>query len=231
MPPTAELVRAHTLTLQRNNLKEDVAAYIRERIFAGDLRPGMKLDQDGIAETLGISKLPVREALIVLEAEGLVDSLPRRGAFVARLTAEDIYDQYHIYSLLVAVATERAAARITDEELDELEELLERMDRWDARAPAEEQDALGEEFHRIIFRAGGSRRLNSVLRSLSYGIPKRVYHQARGWTDVARKEHRDILDALRDRDGARAASAAVAHIESGAAHAVRMLKESGFWDE
>jgi DNA-binding GntR family transcriptional regulator len=217
--------------LRRHNLKEDVAACIRELIFGGDLRPGARIDQDRIAETLGVSKLPVREALILLESEGLVIGYPRRGAFVAPLTPDDIYDHYHIFALLVSTAAERAATRITDADLGKLEELLVQMEQWDSRESAHGQEQLNDEFHRIINRAGGSRRLNAVLRSVANGIPDRLYHQTRGWTEIAQKEHREILDALRARDGKRVAAAAAAHIDSGAAHAVRMLRESGFWSD
>lgn len=216
---------------QRHNLKEDVAAYVRELIFGGQFKPGMKVDQDRIADTLGVSKLPVREALILLESEGIIESYPRRGAFVAPLTPDDVYDHYHIFALLVSAAAERAATRITDEEIEQLERLLQQMEEWDSSESAAGQEQLNDEFHRIINRAGGSRRLNAVLRSLSHGIPSRLYHQTRGWTDMAQKEHRAIVEALRARDPEGAAAAAAAHVDSGASHAVRILRESGFWSE
>jgi DNA-binding GntR family transcriptional regulator len=216
---------------QRHNLKEDVAAYIREQIFAGSLRPNMKIDQDNIAAKLGVSKLPVREALILLASDGLVENRARRGAYVAPLTPEDIYDHYHILALLVATAAERAAVRITDEDLDKLQSLLTQMEQWDTRESAAGQEELNDRFHRIINRVGGSRRLNSVLRTLAYGIPHHLYHHTRGWTVDAQEEHREILAALRDHDGPRAAKAAAAHLDSGAADAVRRLRESGFWDD
>lgn len=215
----------------RCNLKDDVASYVRELIFSGKLKPDSKIPQDAVAEALGVSKLPVREALIVLEAEGLVVSYPRRGAFVAQLTPDDIYDHYHLFGLLVSAAAERAATRISDEELAELENILEKMEQWDSEESAEGQEEYNDEFHRIINRSGGSRRMNSVLRSIAYGIPDRLYHRTRGWTEGAQHEHRELLDALKERDPERAAKAAAAHIDSGAADAVRILRESGFWDE
>jgi DNA-binding GntR family transcriptional regulator len=214
---------------QKTNLKDDVAAFIREGIFSGRFLPGMKLDQDWIAETLMVSKLPVREAIILLEAEGLVQGLPRRGAFIAPLTPEDIFDHYHIYALVASSAAERAAGRITPEDLDKLERLIHEMQRWESRESAEGQEVLNERFHRIINRAGGSRRLNSVMRSLVLGIPARLYHETRGWTSTAQDEHREILRALRAGDGPAAARAVAVHIDSGAHHAVRSLRANGFW--
>ena len=73
---------------RRRNLSEDVAEYIREGIMSGALRPGTRIDQDAIAADLGVSRLPVREALISLDKEGLINTIPRRGAFVARMERE-----------------------------------------------------------------------------------------------------------------------------------------------
>lgn len=215
---------------RRNNLKEDVAAYVRELIFSGNLRPGAKVDQDRIAEALGTSKLPVREALILLEGEGLIESQPRRGAYVASLTAEDIYDHYHVFALVVALAAERAAQRITDSEIEALEAILAKMEQWDSSEAATGHEDLNDEFHRIINRVGGSRRLNSVIRLLANGIPDRLYHQTRGWTESAQMEHRELLEAMKSHSGERAAKAARTHIDSGAQTAIAILTERGFWE-
>ena len=79
---------------QPSVLKQRAAQEIRRRIFAGEMRPGSKVDQDAIAADLGISKLPVREALIALDGEGIIQVAPRRGAFVAELSREDVRDHY-----------------------------------------------------------------------------------------------------------------------------------------
>jgi DNA-binding GntR family transcriptional regulator len=78
------------------NLKHAVASLIRERIFSGGLRPGSRVDQDALAEAFGVSTMPVREALISLEAEALVVNVPRRGSYVADLTRDDVRDHYRI---------------------------------------------------------------------------------------------------------------------------------------
>lgn len=212
----------------RANLKDVVAARIRDLIFSGQLRPGVKIDQDDIASQLGVSKLPVREALIALESEALVRNLPRRGSFVAPLTPEDVRDHYRIYGLLSAVAAERAATGLSDAQLDELGELLTRMD--DPALTADEQERLNFEFHRGINRAGGSARLNSVLQLLAYSIPARFYEFTAGWSDEAAQHHRAILAALRQRDGETASREMEGHLRAGGDYAVRLLAESGFWE-
>lgn len=212
----------------RANLKESIASYIRELILSGELRPNAKVDQERISEESGVSRLPVREALIQLATEGLVVNVPRRGVFVAPLGPDDVYDHYQIYGLVCGVAASRAAERLTDEELAGLEELVQSMDTERERATLE---ALNIEFHRRINRAGGSGRLLSILRVLAASLPSTFYEFAVGWSDEASKHHWDILCALKARDGQRAATAVKEHLEQGARFAVKDLRARGFWDE
>jgi DNA-binding GntR family transcriptional regulator len=215
-------------SLERPNLKDMVARRLREMIFTGQLHPGSKVDQDEMAAQLGVSKLPVREALIALESEGLIDNIPRRGAFVAPLSRDDVRDHYNLFGLVSGLAAERAATRLSDEELDALEGLAEHMARSDS---AQEQEELNFRFHRLVNLAGGSRRLRSVLRLLGNSIPARFFVFAPGWSEVAEHDHRRILDALRERDPDAARRAVEHHLRDSADHAVRILEERGFWQD
>lgn len=215
----------------RLNLRDDAASYIRELIFSGALRRGQRIDPGDVADALGYSRLPVREALIQLEAEGLVDGIARRGAFVAMLDPEDLYDHFQAFGKIVAVAAERAAARITQHDLDEMERLLELMEKWGEADRDRDVERLNMRFHRIINRAGGSRRLKRIIRSLAVSIPEDLYHRTRGWSPAAQAEHRLILTALKARDGAAAAAASASHAEAGGRNLVESLQKSGFWDE
>ena len=222
----ADARSAADLRRLRPNLKDDVAAHLRERILSGALRPGAKINQDAVAEQLGVSKLPVREALITLEGQGLVDTVARRGAFVAPLTAEDVLDHYAVYGLVSGLAAERAATTISDEALGELETLVQRME---ASGSPSEQEELNFAFHRLINRAGGSRRLLSVIRLLAGNIPARYFEFTVDWPERAQRDHREILAALCARDGPAAAAALNDHLRAGGEYAVRMLRDSGFW--
>jgi DNA-binding GntR family transcriptional regulator len=221
-------VATNAAPIPRSNLKDSVAAHIRELIFSGKLPPGTKVDQDAIARELGVSKLPVREALISLETEALVRNLPRRGAYVAPLTADDVRDHYRIYGLLSAIAAERAAAALSEADLDRLEQLIGLMEA--DGITSDEQEQLNFEFHRLINRAGGSSRLNSALRLFAESIPHRFYEFTTGWSDLAAEHHRTILSALRQRDGREAGRAMADHLGAGGDYAVRLLTESGFFD-
>lgn len=219
-PPTAYAA------LARSNLKDGVAAHVRARIFSGELRPGSKIDQDHLATTLGVSKLPVREALITLESEALVENIARRGAFVAELTPTDVRDHYNVFGIVSGLAAERAASQLTDDDLHRLEELAAAMER---SASPEEQETLNFQFHRTINVRGGSRRLRSVLALLGNSLPTRFFVSHPEWAAVGHADHRAILSALQARDAAAARAAVERHLRDSADLAVTILSDRGFW--
>lgn len=222
-----EILAARTGGTIRTNLKDVVADHIRNLIFSGQLRPNQKIDQDEIAQVLEVSKLPVREALILLENEALVRGIPRRGVFVAPLTPDDVRDHYEIYGMVEGIAARRAAANLSDEQLRELAAITEQMHRDDM---TERQEKLNFEFHRAINIAGGTPKLLAVLQLLSKTMPARFYEIAGGWSEIAGDQHRRIMAALSKRDGEAAERGMREHIVSGGDFAITMLRESGFWD-
>jgi DNA-binding GntR family transcriptional regulator len=208
------------------NLNQLAAAHVRQEIFSGQLKPGQKIDQDGIAALLGVSKLPVREALISLEHEGIVENVPRRGSFVAALTRVDILDHYQLIALASGLAARRAAEDLSADQLDRLSAILEEFEQAKS---ADRQDELNGAFHRTINLAGGSLRLRSALRLLTQTMPEHFYAFAVGWNESAKQEHRAVLAALCARDGAAAEKTMVDHITSGGQYAVERLEDVGFW--
>ena len=169
-------------TVNHPSLKDTAAAYLREQILTGQLPPGTKIDQDEISEALGISRLPVREALIELAQESLIDAVPRRGAFVARLERADVIDHYRIFGLIAGLAGSRAATALSDEQLAHLRRIHE---SFVAATDPEDKAHWNHEFHRIINRAGGSRRLVSVLGLLSRSLPVRYFEFVPNWAAIS----------------------------------------------
>ncbi|WP_280213028.1 GntR family transcriptional regulator [Nocardia cyriacigeorgica] len=208
------------------SLKTAAAQEIRRRIFSGELRPGDKIDQDEIADYLGVSKVPVREALIALEIEGVVHLPPRRGAFVAMMTRDDVRDHYWILGVVSGRAAARAATTISERTLDALDAILGRTEESVSSA---ERELLNFDFHRLINRASGSRRLISELKVLGSAGPHGFYEAHLEWPDVADRDHREILAALRSRSAAQAHALTEAHFVRGGDHAVAMLESRGFW--
>ena len=113
----AETTAVRAGTVNHPSLKDTAAAYLREQILTGKLTPGHQGRPGRDQRGAGMSRLPVREALIELAQESLIDAVPRRGAFVARLERADIVDHYRIFGLIAGLAASRAATSLTDEQL------------------------------------------------------------------------------------------------------------------
>lgn len=223
LPPPAAAHQVH-----RSSLKDTVAAYIRDLIFNGYLMPGERIDQDAVAETLGVSKLPVREALITLEAAALVDIIPRRGSFVAQITKDDLVDHYRIYASIEMIATERAAETLNPADLEALYRNIKAMRTSPDGAVREK---LNHDFHRIINKAGGTRRLDVLIKGLEAMMFADFYRADDGWTDRAATDHQRIAEALERHDGKTAAEHMRQHIIDGGAYAIDVLEQRGFWQD
>jgi DNA-binding GntR family transcriptional regulator len=213
--------------LPRANIKQAVADHVRKLIFGGTLKPHERVPQDEIAASLGVSRLPVREALFTLETEGLVYLEPRRGAFVSPLDKVDVLDHYEMFGLIHGLAASRAAGLLDDDALRHLEEVNARLE---ASEDPVEQDALNWEFHRTINRVGGSRRLHVVLRTLARNIPRNFFGEIPRSKPTAVRAHRRILEALRARDGEAAARACRDHLREEGDLIVQSMEQEGRWD-
>jgi len=173
---------------------------LREAILTGALEPGARLRAEALAERLRSSRTPVREALLLLAQEGLVQIEPRRGASVRAFDAADLSDLYEVRALIEPHAAALAAQRITDEELARLTEIHARSTEYDDgdEASVAAQLRLNDEFHRLILAASRSPRLASAMSAVS-GIPRAF--RASFWRDDAQRAqslscHRELLAAL-----------------------------------
>lgn len=210
----------------RANLKESVVDDIRQLIMSGQLRAGEKVDQYDLAARLQVSRLPVREALIVLENEGLVDQIARRGAFIAILTPNDILDHYEMYGMISGLATRNATPKLSDADIEALRTLVRDMRSVD---DATELGELCFQFHAIIHLTGASRLLRYRLRTIGRTIPAKHFVRSQGWPQAAREDHRRIFTAIDGRDAEAAEAAAVDHLRRLGKHAIDYLQSSGFW--
>lgn len=213
---------------RRANLAEEVAAYLRDEILSGRLRSGERIDQDGVAEQLGVSRLPVREALISLDREGLVQTIPRKGTYVSRVDRADILDHYLIFGQVAGLAAARAVARMDDQELEALQDLHDRMMAADSLA---EQQRMNHEFHRIINRAAGSQRIVSMMQLLGRSLPMPYQDFPAEWLEEANRQHQDIVEAFRRRDTLATQRAMEQHINASARHAIEVLERLDFFED
>ena len=179
---------------------------IREAILDGRLEPGQRLKEEELARQLGISRTPVREALLMLQVEGQVDATPNRGAVVRVHTPDDLDDLYDLRALLEGHAARRAGAKITRPEVLLLQESCE---RFDALGPGEDLRELVQEnlfFHSTILDVAGSARLAGMVRRV---IQLPLVYKSYIWYSPDQKRisshyHRQIVKALDAGDGERA---------------------------
>jgi DNA-binding GntR family transcriptional regulator len=198
-------------------LPDEVAKWIRRAIFSGELKPGERINQDELAEKLELSRLPVREAVIALEREGLIRTVPRRGSFVWEFKRQDILDQFEVYGMVAGLATERAARHLSDKDIAALKLSVYAMT---SQGDPAKQEAANDEFHTIINRASRSPRLMWLLGLLASSVP--VGYHAAGW-EIAAQDHRDIIERLEAGDPEGAAQAMREHINHTGHHAVQFL--------
>jgi DNA-binding GntR family transcriptional regulator len=169
---------------------------LRSLILEGLLAPGERLRAEAVAERLGTSRTPVREALLMLEREGLVQVEPHRGAVVRAFDAKDLLDLYEVRALIEPHAAHRAATRIDPQALARLTELCDLAEQPETEV--DDQIAHNEEFHALIAAAAGSPPLLAALRAVA-GIPHAF--RAAFWADAAQRAqslfcHRELTRAL-----------------------------------
>jgi DNA-binding GntR family transcriptional regulator len=226
--PKEKIAADHELGSRgRRNLKAGVANVITAQILSGEMRAGQRIDQDALAAELGVSRLPIREAIIMLENVGFVTSISRRGSYVASITPDDVLDHYEIFGMAIGLAARRAASMLTEEELSRLEELYVAMHR--NHGPDHLAD-LNYQFHRLV-NSKSSHRLKAHLRSLSRAMPMRLLLLSDVFAPEAEAHHRAIIDALKARDEDAAAEAAAIHLRASGQYAMTELRNAGFWDE
>jgi DNA-binding GntR family transcriptional regulator len=208
-----------TPTLAPRALYEDVAELLRQRIYRRELEPGSWIDELKIAQELGISRTPLREALKVLAAEGLVTMKVRRGAYVTDVSEKDVIDVYHLLSLLESDAAEAVAARATDAQLAELQALHDELEA--AVDDNERFFALNERFHMRLMDIADNRWRRQLVADLRK-VMKLNRHGSLfkgGRLQESLREHRGIMQALRSRDPALAARRMREHFRNGLAAA------------
>ena len=217
---------------QDHSLSGRVFQKIREDILNGKYKENDELRENTIGKELGVSRTPVREALRQLELEGLVSIIPNKGAYVTGISHKDVWDIYVIRSMLEGLCARWAAEHIKEAQLDELEEtilLSEFQMKKESGFSAEQVAALDSRFHSILYEASGSRILSHVLTDF-HNYVQTARTSSVVSEDRARKsirEHRQILRAIRDRDGEMAEHLANEHIM----HVMQNLKKQGYENE
>jgi DNA-binding GntR family transcriptional regulator len=203
------------LSLAPRALYEEVAELLRQRIFARELEPGSWIDELRIAEALGISRTPLREALKVLAAEGLVTMKVRRGAYVTEVSEKDLRDVYHLLALLESDAARVVAQNASVEQMAQIEALHQNLE-----AAVDNRDhffEINETFHMLLLELADNRWRNQMVADLRK-VMKLNRHSSlfkEGRIEQSLAEHRAIVQALTQRQPELAAECMSAHFTNG----------------
>ena len=211
------------------SLPEEVASYVRELILTGELRPGEFLRLEPIAAAVGVSNTPVREGLLALRSEGFVRLVPRRGFMVESLSRRDVKDIFWAQAKLAGELAARAAKVITAKQVDELDELRQ---AWEAAVDSGDEERIaeaGHRFHRYINLLADSSRLAGILGSIVQNLPNRFYATIEGHVEATRDDHRQMAEALRERNPRVARRLVEEHILETGDHLVEVLDRRGLW--
>lgn len=214
---------------RRLQLSDEVAAYVRDLIMSGQVRHGEFLRLERIAEDLGISVTPVREALLSLRGEGFVQLEPRRGFMPAPLSRRDVQDLFDAQAYLAGELAARSAAHITDEELKRLDEMQVRLETASKAHDSDGIEQANHRFHRVINLAARSPKYAWLLQLVVRYAPRRFYADIPGWSQASVDDHGLVLAALRAGDADAARHAMQAHIRHAGTLLVVHLEAQGFW--
>ena len=205
---------AGTPLLSRTVLSEQIKDFIVELILSGELKPGERVVESGLARRLGVSQAPVREAVRDLILLGFLEVEPYKGASVRSFSPEDLFEVFTVRAALEALAARFAASRLTEADVKVLEELLNQMIEAARRRDRDELPRLDNQFHETIMQISGNKTLYQLWQTLHFGFwTMLTIHLDRFDLEFLAARHRDVLDALITRNPETAAEAMKHHIE------------------
>jgi len=207
---------AEVIAIPRAALHEQVAQRLRQMLVEGQIAPGAKLNERELAERLSVSRTPLREAIKMLAAEGLVELLPNRGAIAVSLGESDVLDTFEVMAGLEAMSGELAAQRITDEELAEIRAMHYEMLAAYTRQDLSAYYSINARIHRAINAAARNPVLATVYNQVNARLQAlrfRSNQDGEKWSRAV-KEHEKMIEALAARDAAAMREVLAAHLRN-----------------
>jgi DNA-binding GntR family transcriptional regulator len=200
--------------IDTRNLHDRVADHVRDLIIEGHLEPGRRIDEAALIERLGISRTPFREALRTLAAEGLVEIRPSRGATVRKLTGPDVYGMLQVLAQLERLAGELACARADAATIAGLLEMHERMTAHYEARDRMPYYKLNQAFHSALTAASGNGALVETQANLQARLKRIRFigNRKPDYWDAAMREHGEMAEALKARDGERLGRTMASHL-------------------
>lgn len=197
-------------------LRDVVFNTLRQAILTGELKPGERLMEIHLANKLGVSRTPIREAIRKLELEGLVTMIPRRGAEVAQITEKSMNDVLEVRRAMDVLCVELACERISEEELSLLKTACDNFEQMVKTRDVKKIARADVELHDIILRATGNSRLIQLVNNLSEQMYRYRYEYIKDFSQHEKlvEEHRIIYESLVNKDKETASDAAKIHIDN-----------------
>ena len=208
-------------------LRDVVFNTLREAILKGELKPGERLMELQLASKLGVSRTPIREAIRMLEQEGLAVTVPRKGAEVARMTEKDMEDVLQIRDALDELAASIACEQISEEELAELRHTMHEFEESTKTGDVKRIAEADVRFHDIIYHATRNVKLENMLNNLREQMYRYRVEYLKDETIYPRllKEHKDIAESLRRKDKSRASETMREHVKNQAEAVKDMIRQ------
>jgi DNA-binding GntR family transcriptional regulator len=219
-------------TMKIHSIVDHTAKALEDMIVKGKLKPGQKVKEQEISTRLGISRPPLREAFKILEAEGLIRREPRRGVFVSELKDGDIWEIYTLKLALYTLGVTLAMDKITNGEVEKLEKVVAQMEKsalGGGSPDVMKYEELNNLFHEMTANIAGHTRLKKIQQSLNNQIKRIAYRSFgdRKHLEASCKYHRKILEAIKDKDKARAEQLTKEHILKGLEVQEKLSKSAG----
>ena len=209
-------------------LPEKICASLEEAILQGKVRPGDRLIENELSNSFGISRGPLREAFRLMEKEGLIKMIPRKGAVVHPLSREDLSEVYEVISVLEGLAGRLFCERGTKEDLARLKKIYNGMEAQVKGNNLSKYEKLNREFHDIFISGSGNKRIKQICNTFQKQIRwfQKITLSFAGRQEISLKEHRRMLDAFSKRDSERAEREVREHMNR-AARTYLNTKEGG----
>ncbi|RPJ83342.1 MAG: GntR family transcriptional regulator [Acidobacteria bacterium] len=224
---------ADLLSIEHSELGEKVYTLIRQEILLRRFQAGEKLDIYRLADQLGVSRTPVKDAVNRLALEGLIEIVPRRGTFVTKFGRRDIEELFDARCMVELWAAQKAMKRVTDEQIRQLEEVVGEgariLKKADGAFDYQAFSVLNARFHRLMLELSGSRKLIEIYDSLHthVQVTRAMSQRALEACRLAQAEHEKIVGAYQRRDLKGLKAAITAHLESTLEGSLKVMEERG----
>ena len=195
------------------SLRDRVLDEVKERIIAGDLPTGARLHERNLSQELGVSRVPLREAILTLAAQGLVEMRPRVGAFVRPMTKHDVEDLFAVRMALEPLAASLAAVNRNEDQLAELARLVDAERSALVTGDDRRGSLVNADFHLEILRASGNELLFAIMAPVQSRIQRLFRRTITSMSEQLSDDHSEMLNALRAQDADQAAAVARRHVE------------------